>query len=911
VRGTRRTASYGAGRWLCDVSRWLRTRFPVLLLAFVVALPAGAGFAQQGDPLRAVADRNEEISNRIAEATIAIEEPKKALADLRRTQTDLEQRMRWVERRASVQALGEEFAQTLREYLRGLPTSEQLAAGKARRMELLAAASDAELAVERALHRLDDRDAVIDSLLAKVQPPFADEELPQLKRALSAALRQQRDLLQRLAGEQEQLRKTLNEAGDEAVALQKQADAARTQLTDLLFWTPAPPTAQTLAELAPALRWTFSAAHWQEAAAAMQAELVRKPLWPAAALLSAGLLLALRGRLRRALLALSPAALTVDRYRIGHALAALAVTCLLALPLPLLMWAAAGTLLGAPESLDFVGALAEALYQVGRLLLALLISAWLLDQNGVAVRHFGWDEALMAATARELRRGLVIFVPLIFVAGLNGMAHAPFANEESLARLALSLAVLTLAGFFFRVLLPGGALMRGFSEYAPGTWVVRLRPVWLVALVGVPCGVALLALAGYFVAAGYVFGRLVHSLFLVLGAVVLYGLMALWVQIQRQRLAREQDGEGGTQEGTPAKQSATTGEPGRTVAHESSAPRRPRLDIAALGEETRSLLDFIVSLLLVGALWWVWRDAVATLGAITDYKLWSYTDSLGGKEVTHALTVGRLLLALLVLVITAILVQRVGALLDIVLLQRLDMQADASYAITVVTRYAIAAVGIVSSSRLLGIGWEDVQWLVTALSVGLGFGLQEIVANFVSGLIVLAERPIRIGDVVTVGDVSGKVARIRARATSVIDFDNKEVIIPNKAFITGHVVNWTLSNQIIRLLIKVGVGYGSDIGLVQRAILEVVRGNPEVLQDPAPSVFLVAFGESSLDFEIRAFVGSLDKRLPVQHEINREIARVLGEHGIEIPYPQRDLHIHSAPGALPGNLRDDQQDLGV
>jgi potassium efflux system protein len=863
---------------------------------------AGAGFAQQGDPLRAVADRNEEISSRITEATKAIEEPEKALADLRRMRTELEQRMRWVERRASVQALGQEFAQTLREYLRGLPSAEKLAAGKARRMQLLAAASDAELAVERALHRLDDPDTVIDSLLAKVQPPFADEELPQLKRALSAALRQQRDLLRRLAGEQSQLRKTLNEAGEEAAALEKQADAARTQLTDLLFWTPAPPTAQTLAELVPALQWTFSAAHWQAAAGAMQAELARKPLWPAVALLSAGLLLAVRGRLRRALLALSPAALTVDRYGIGHALAALGVICLLALPLPLLMWAAAGTLLGAPESQDFVGALSEALYQVGRLLLALLVSTWLLDRNGVAVRHFGWDEALVAVTARHLRRGLAIFVPLIFLAAVNGLAHAPFANEESLGRLGLSLASFTVAVFFFRLLLPGSAVMRRLRAYAPRSWVLRLRVVWLAVLAGIPCGVGVLALAGYFVAAGYVFGRLIHSLFVVLGAVALYGLMALWVQIQRQRLAREQDRD----ESTPATQSAGLGAADGIVTQDDALPRRLQLDIAALGEETRSLLDFVVSLLLVGALWWVWRDAVATLGAITDYKLWSYTDSLGGKEVTHALTVGRLMLALLVLVITAILVQRVGALLDIVLLQRLDMQADASYAITVVTRYAIAAVGIVSSSRLLGVGWEDVQWLVTALSVGLGFGLQEIVANFVSGLIVLAERPIRIGDVVTVGDISGKVARIRARATSVIDFDNKEVIIPNKAFITGHVVNWTLSNQIIRLLIKVGVGYGSDIGLVQRAILEVVRGNPDVLQDPAPSVFLVAFGESSLDFEIRAFVDSLDKRLRVQHEINREIARVLGEHGIEIPYPQRDLHIRSAPGAFPGNLRDDQ-----
>ena len=115
-------------------------------------------------------------------------------------------------------------------------------------------------------------------------------------------------------------------------------------------------------------------------------------------------------------------------------------------------------------------------------------------------------------------------------------------------------------------------------------------------------------------------------------------------------------------------------------------------------------------------------------------------------------------------------------------------------------RYAIAVVGIVLASNILGVSWSKVQWLVAALGVGLGFGLQEIVANFVSGLIVLGERPIRIGDVVTVGDVTGTVTRIRARATTVVDFDNKEVMIPNKAFITERVINWTLSNQTTRLL---------------------------------------------------------------------------------------------------------------
>jgi len=140
----------------------------------------------------------------------------------------------------------------------------------------------------------------------------------------------------------------------------------------------------------------------------------------------------------------------------------------------------------------------------------------------------------------------------------------------------------------------------------------------------------------------------------------------------------------------------------------------------------------------------------------------------------------------------------------------------------------------------------------------------------------------------------------------VVDFDNKEVIIPNKAFITERVVNWTLSNQTTRLLLKVGVAYGSDIALVQRVVLEAVRRNSDVLQEPPPSVFFVDFGDSSLDFEIRAFVGSFDKRLRVQHEINFAVERVLRENGIEIPFPQRDLHIRSAPG-LAGLTGTDQR----
>ena len=296
--------------------------------------------------------------------------------------------------------------------------------------------------------------------------------------------------------------------------------------------------------------------------------------------------------------------------------------------------------------------------------------------------------------------------------------------------------------------------------------------------------------------------------------------------------------------------------------------------------------------------------SLAIESVIGDYSLWSYSEIVDGKQVAHPLTVGHLLLAIVVGVVTAVVVRNVGALLDVVPLQRFEMQTDAIYAIKVITQYAFALVGVLLACNILGLRWSEVQWLVAALGVGLGFGLREIVANFVSGLIVLVERPIRIGDVVTVDGVSGTISRVHARATVVIDFDNKEVIIPNKAFITERVVNWSLSNQTTRLLVKVGVAYGSDIALVQRVILDAVRGNRDVLQGPPPSVFFVAFGDSTLDFEIRAFVDSLDKWLRVKHEINTEVARVLRENGIEIPFPQRDLHIRSAAGLL-GALRDD------
>jgi potassium efflux system protein len=842
----------------------------LLACAVLAAVPAGASFAQQLDAAGTIAAENAALTARLAEDSAALERAAADLARLRKSRDELDAAMRRIEETAQAHARGRELARTMGEELRALPRPARFTDGRQERRRILEA-SDATLHTERSLRELGDLDAAVAGRLAAVAPSSPQTDRPQLAAEVRKLLVEQRSLLTRLGELQKRLVQTLRETRDARRERDRRALAARTELNRLLFRSPVPPGTRTVGELAPSLVWTVSPANWRAAGVVVRDEAARSPFWPALALLIAAGLYAARPRLKRALVSSAPAAVGDERYRAGHALAALAVTLALAAPAPLVMWTAGTLLESAPDTQRFAQSLGDALTRLAPLPFVLYALAWLLDRRGMAVGHFGWDEASLAFAARALRRFAALFVPLMFVTALNGLEHAPFANRESLGRFCLILAMITLAASVVHLLRRRSPLLQRLVARDPHGWPVRLHAAWFGALVAFPVAVAAVAVAGYFVAAGYFYGRMVYSAFIVLGALILYGLIALWVQRRGAALVRRR-GEAAERPAAPGAEGAAAG---GTVATPPS-----RLDVTAIGEQARSLLELFLTLLVLGGLWVVWIDAVPMLSAISEYRLWTYTETVDGKAVTHALTVGGLFLALVVVAVTAIAVRNVGALLDIVLLQRLEMQADATYAIKVVARYVLTAAGVVVASGVLGIGWSDVQWLVAALSVGLGFGLQEIFSNIVSGLIVLAERPIRIGDVVTVGDVSGTVARIRARATTVIDFDNKEVLIPNKSFITDRVINWTLSNQTTRLLLKIGVPAGTDVALAQQVMLGAVQRNPDVLRVPTPSVLLTAVGASSLDFEIHAFVGSFEKRLPVQHELNLAVDGALREHGI-------------------------------
>ena len=226
------------------------------------------------------------------------------------------------------------------------------------------------------------------------------------------------------------------------------------------------------------------------------------------------------------------------------------------------------------------------------------------------------------------------------------------------------------------------------------------------------------------------------------------------------------------------------------------------------------------------------------------------------------------------------------------LLTRSRMDDHARHTIGTVVSYVLILVGFMVILQTVGIDLTTLNVLAGAIGVGIGLGLQEVANNFISGVIILFERPIKVGDRVVVGDIEGSVAEIRARSTTIVTFDNIAVIVPNSKFVTENVVNWSYTDPKVRFRIPVGVAYGTDPRLVERALIEAAREVPEVLSDPAPNVFFKEFGDSSLNFEVRAWTTTmLYQRGGFVSNINFAIHRKLEEHGIAVPFPQRDLHV--------------------
>ena len=315
------------------------------------------------------------------------------------------------------------------------------------------------------------------------------------------------------------------------------------------------------------------------------------------------------------------------------------------------------------------------------------------------------------------------------------------------------------------------------------------------------------------------------------------------------------------------------------------------LDLNEVRSQLLRFADLFIWTALFVIFYYVWSDLVTVVSYLRDITLWQQTSTTEAGVVTETISLFNLIVALIIVVITYILVRNIQGILEILLFSRVKLSQGTPYTITTLLTYILVAVGGAWAFSTLGMSWSKLQWLFAALSVGLGFGMQEIFANFVSGIILLFERPIRVGDTVTINDVTGTVAKIRIRAITMIDPDRKEVIVPNKSFVTGQVTNWALSNTVTRLVISVGVAYGSDLELVKRLLLQAANEQPSVLKDPEPRALFLTFGASTLDHELRVYVGQVSERNDTLDALNRRVNQLFAENNIDIAFNQLDIFI--------------------
>jgi small-conductance mechanosensitive channel len=237
--------------------------------------------------------------------------------------------------------------------------------------------------------------------------------------------------------------------------------------------------------------------------------------------------------------------------------------------------------------------------------------------------------------------------------------------------------------------------------------------------------------------------------------------------------------------------------------------------------------------------------------------------------------------------------------LDVEVLPRFSLERGVSSAISTMAQWTILALGLLAAAGAAGLGARQLALVAGALGVGIGFGLQSIVNNFVSGLILIFEQPVKVGDKVEITSLglTGEVRRIGIRASVVREFNGAEVIVPNANLISSEVVNWTLSDQRRRIRTEIGVAYGSDPSRVIEILMGVATGHPEVLKYPEPQVLFLGFGDSSLNFRLMSWTGTFDNFLRIRSELNVATHDALRDAGITIPFPQRDLHIRSLPAA--------------
>ena len=891
-------------------------------------------FADETAKLAAARAGAEGVANQIDEATRETSRARTAMAGL-------QSKFATIQRRLNAAGLNRATGLQLRSVYNDLPEEDDLARRVRKAQDALESAEYALIDLQEERTDFGDTDKVAQQLVAQIPrdqlPEDSIDEVVSVARTLVTARRDLLDLLVADASDYFDAAVELSAALHEQQAA---ADRYRLFIEERIFWVRSIAGDRTLrmTEVRETIAWLLSPSAWVQSVRAVGTDALKNWAAYSVTLVIVAIIWLPQVRLRRRLRHLGE---LVSRYNTDafvHTLEAFLWTFVTAVPIPATLWAVGWALAHPLDQTQVAGNVASGLQAGAALLFPLAVLRQTLRTRGLAEAHFRWTSGAIASLKRHLRWLMPLLVTIqILVATIESASVDTY--SASVGRMAFTVGLLALAAFLRRVLRPHGPILKRFIEDNSGGLIARLRLVWYPLAFLLPVVFAALSWMGFHYTAMQLESKLEHSLILALVLVILNGVMLRWLFIARRRVAVE---DARRKRELAAAEAQAKQESGGEPQAEAPPIDEDKVDLPALSQQTRQLFRAASTVTVVLGLYLIWAQALPALRMLDRVQLFpeiritdgattnvtqlepqgqpttseetaaTGTGLLPGltTEITQSestsketnllpemsITLADLGLSIVILIATWAAFRNVPGLVEIVVLQRLPLDAGSRYALSTVMRYLIAIIGVLIAAGTIGLAWSNVQWLAAALTFGLAFGLQEIFANFVSGLIILAERPVRLGDTVTVSGVTGTVTRIRMRATTVSDWDRKELIIPNKTFITSDVINWTLSDPVLRVTIPVGVSYDSDVDMVEKLLLKIATDNRVVLADPKPQVLFKSFGDSTLNYELRVFIPSIEHLVSIRHELHTTVIKEFRKAGIEIAFPQRDLHVRSVDG---------------
>ncbi|MFC7336363.1 mechanosensitive ion channel domain-containing protein [Haloferula chungangensis] len=649
----------------------------------------------------------------------------------------------------------------------------------------------------------------------------------------------------------------------------------RKYLSAQLFWQKSSPLigSEVMRDIPAAVSWTFSPENLGDFAAALKSIPTRQPILTWMVALVVTVLLAFRPRLIHSVEHSGKRIRKISTDRYSHTLRALLYSVLLALPLPLVVGFIGHGILGDPKESDWVLGFGEGILWMTLFLLWVLIVLEFCRPGGLGEVHLNWRERSCKVLRRSAWWLIFTYGPLSLLA--STMLYEESAKHfDSAGRLFIVLAhisMIIVAAFLFS---PTKGLFSSELDESHQSWFWKLRWLWYPLLVGCPLALMVLAWMGYLWTALILSIEFQVTLRILLAGVVIYGLLVRWFTIRERRIALAE-----ALEARRARRELAEKSEQETDTPDFLEVTEEELELDDVIAQTRRLLRVAVGIATVVAVWFLWSS---TLPVDRETEVALSEKGFNWLSVTQ--------LAVLIPISLSV-IKNLPGLMDLAGLRSSGLESGTRYALTTLCQYLVTAVSLAVVFRILDLDWSQFGWIAAALSVGLGFGLQEVVANFVCGIIILFERPVRIGDVISLGEVTGTVTRIRMRATTITDWDRKDFIVPNKEFITGSLMNWTLSSPVNRLVIPVGVAYGSDTRVAREILMEIAESHELVLDEPKPAASFEAFADSTLNLTLRCYLPNMDNRLKVKTELCETINERFKEAGIEIAFPQQDIHL--------------------